>query len=172
MLRAPTCSICLSPSRKPAEKSNRKCDGFGRMNCLESFSLLLPTCAWVNTKSHGIFRRKNEWRKSRLAGKNLSTTNSLQQLLTPVKIRLETTARVVPQYRPLETTFGETTFFGWLMFFRFLTRKNYCCFGTLSVWGFTHARHFWRCDAHVHDSRIKYHFLHRTIRAGVAFCSQ
>jgi hypothetical protein len=26
-----------------------------------------------------------------------------------------------------------------------------------------------RCNAHVHDSRIKFHFLHRTIRAGVAF---
>jgi hypothetical protein len=70
--------------------------------------------------------------------KIVSTTNSLQQLLAPVKIRLETNARVVPRYCPWKPHFFRVAY----VFSIHYQRNDYCWFGTPSVWGFSRARHF------------------------------
>jgi len=99
--------------------------------------------------------------------------NSLQQLLAPVKYSTRNKcARGYAVQSFGETTFGETTFF-WVAYVfpilnqeeLFVLERSQC--GDLLTLAISARR-----NAHVRDSRIKYHFLHRTIRAGVAFCSQ
>lgn len=69
--------------------------------------------------------------------KIVSTTNSLQQLLGPVKIQLETVARVVPRYLSLETTF----FSYGLCFLVHYERNDYCLVWNAHRWDLP-ARHF------------------------------